>query len=347
MKKTLLNNIEISTFCSQIAMLLQAGIAPSDGVQILVQDMKSEEGKALLEQILESTSQGESFRDSLAATGVFPDYVLHMTELGEESGNLEKVMAALAEHYEREESIRENIKSAITYPSTMICMMLLVILVLITKVLPIFQQVFVQLGSEMNGFALSLLRAGNVLRRYSFLFIGLLVVLVLFGLYAAKSEKGRKGFKRLLSHIGPVNSLYEKLAIGRFASGMALTLSSGLDIFGSLKMVASMVDHAEVEKKIEKCSQYLMEGPNFAEALAKAEVFNSLYSRMVSVGVRTGSVDTVMSKIADQYEQETNRKIQSLISILEPTLVIILSLIVGLILMSVILPLMGIMSSIG
>ena len=128
---------------------------------------------------------------------------------------------------------------------------------------------------------------------------------------------------------------------------MALTISSGMDTFSSLDMVSELTEHNGMQAKIAACKRSIEEGSNFAEALTSANIFSNLYSRMVSVGFRTGSIDTVMQKIADAYDRETERKIRSIIGILEPTLVIILSLIVGLILMSVIFPLMGIMSSIG
>lgn len=140
---------------------------------------------------------------------------------------------------------------------------------------------------------------------------------------------------------------YENMASGRFASGMALTLSSGLDTFSSLDLVAELVDNPVMKNKITKCKTLIQSGANFAEALAAANIFSILYSRMIAVGFRTGNVDIIMDKIAKNYEKETDTKIYNIISVLEPTLVIVLSLIVGLILLSVILPLMGIMASIG
>ena len=140
---------------------------------------------------------------------------------------------------------------------------------------------------------------------------------------------------------------YESVACERFASGMALTLGSGMDTYSSLDMVASLVSNEKMKQKILSCKESIHAGANFAEALTGAGIFNHLYSQMVSVGFRSGNVDVVLKKIADRYEENTNRKLQSIIVVLEPRLVIILSVIVGLILLSVILPLMGIMTSIG
>lgn len=342
-----LSNAEIASFCNQTALLFQAGITPAESIRILLSDAKSEKGRELLSAILDVCRLGEPFHKALELTGVFPDYVLHTIALGEESGNLDVCMQSLAAYYEKEESISDNIRSAITYPFLMIVMMMIVIFVLISKVVPIFNQVFIELGSEMTGFAASLLHLGENLNRYTVILLAVLGVCFLLYLLAVKTNRGRKVAARLLNRFPLTRSLYESIACQRFAGGMALCLNSGMDTFTSLDMVSQLVGNREMQEKISMCKDALHAGSNLAEALTSSAIFNHLYSQMVAVGFRSGNVDVVLSKIADSYEQHSDRKIQSIISILEPTLVIILSIIVGLILLSVILPLMGIMSSIG
>jgi len=120
-----------------------------------------------------------------------------------------------------------------------------------------------------------------------------------------------------------------------------------MDTFSSLDMVSEIVEHKGMQAKIAECKKAIRAGANFSEALSGSGIFTNLYARMISIGFRTGSIDVVMQKIADNYDRETEKKLHSIISVLEPTLVIFLSIIVGLILLSVIFPLMGIMSSIG
>ena len=343
----LLTNSEIASFCGQTAMILRAGITPTEGMNILLSDTKDVKGQEIIENILNVCRQGETFHDALEATGVFPDYVLHMVALGEESGNLDDVMQSLSSYYEREEAVAESIHGAIRYPLIMIGMMFLVIFVLLTKVLPIFNQVFIQLGSEMTGVSSSLLSLGRSLNRYSLILLFVLIACVLLYFLAFKTRKGRQISMKFLTRFPLTKGFYEKVAAGRFASGLAMTLSSGLDTYNSLDMVSALVENKAMQQKIADCKKYIEDGDNFSEALTKSAIFSNLYSRMVSVGFRTGSIDLVMEKISENYDKETDKKLQSIISILEPTLVIILSLIVGLILLSVILPLMGIMSSIG
>ena len=343
----LLSNSEIASFCSQTSMILNAGITPSEGMNILLSDTNDPKGREIIEKALTACRQGESFSKALAATGVFPGYVLHLAELGEESGNLDNVMKSLSVYYEREDTIAENIRGAVRYPLVMIGMMLLVIFILLTRVLPIFNQVFLQLGSEMTGISATLLSLGTSLNRYSLTFLIVLLAGVCLYLLASKTKMGKQLSRKFLSVFPPTRKFYEKVAAGRFASGLAMTLSSGLDTYNSLDMVSALVENRTMEEKIAVCKKRLKDGDNLSEALVKSSIFSNLYSRMVAVGFKAGSIDTVMGKISENYEKETDKKLQSMISVLEPTLVIILSFIVGLILLSVILPLMGIMSTIG
>lgn len=347
MSRSLLTNPEIASFCSQTAMILNAGISPAEGMEILLQDTKNSSGRAIIEQIRDTCNMGETFYTAISATEVFPDYVLNMIQLGEQSGNLDVTMQALADYYERQENISESVKSAVSYPMIMIFMMLLVIIVLITKVLPIFSQVFEQLGSQMNAFSTNLMRFGQKLSSSSVVLVVLLVLILIGYFFFTRIPAGKTMLTKFLNSFPPTRKFYDAVACSRFASGISMTMASGMDTYDSLDLISTLVENPRMQVKIDKCKELLEEGSSFPDALSESEVFSSLYSRMVAVGFSTGSIDTVMNKIADSYDIEVNKRIKNIIAVLEPTLVIILSLIVGMILLSVILPLMGIMSSIG
>ena len=342
-----LSNYEISSFCRQMALLIKAGISPAEGISILIQDSHDKSGTALLESISQVLMSGEKFFVALDMSGVFPEYMVHMVTIGEESGTLDTVMESLADYYEREEAISSSIKNAVSYPLIMVFMMLIVVLVLIIKVLPIFEQVFAQLGTNMSGFSQSLLNVGTVLNKYSFVMVIILVIIAGLFFFFSSTEKGKELFKKLLGNLKSTKKLMQELESARFASGMVLTLSSGMDTYEGLSLVNKLVETKDMKDKIEVCRNLLIDGDSFPEALEKSNIFTSFYSQMVSVGFKAGSMDEAMKQIAKRFEAETERKIYSLISILEPTLVILLSIIVGMILLSVILPLLGIMTTIG
>ena len=342
-----LNSREISTFCSQTAIILKAGITPVEGMGLLRTDAATSEARAIYDQIFQVCSGGNSFYDGVEATGVFPDYVLNMISLGEASGNLDSVLSSLADYYHREEQINSSIKDAVRYPFVMALMMLAIIIVLITKVLPIFEQVFHQLGTELSPVALGLMSIGEKLRVVAVVLLGILVVGMALYFILRHNAKGRKTMTSVLSKFGITKELYDTAACERFASGMSMALASGLDTFQALDLTSHLADHPGIQEKIQVCKTEVRAGSTFPEALQAAGMLNAFYIRMISIGWKTGNPDVVMHNIAGEYEEKNTRKLQFFISIIEPALVIVLSIVIGMILLSVILPLLGVMSSIG
>ncbi len=342
-----LSKAEIASFCRQTALIQKGGIKLAEGMSILSNDTISSEGKDLLMQIEDSTRHGNKLFEALESTGVFPDYVVRLVSLGEYTGNLDNVLNSLADYYEREDDISDSIKSAVTYPLIMIAMMFLIIIVLIVKVLPIFKQVFVQLGTDMSPLALKLMSIGSYLSDWA---VGITIVLavialIFFIIYRIPSVKRK--IQNLLAKMPVTRDFYINIASGRFASGMFLAYSSGMDMFQALKMIEQLIENDIMASKIATIREEIRNNSTLSESFDKAEMFTYLYRRMIAVAEQSGQIDTIMLQIAHHYENATEKQLRRLVSIIEPTLVIILSLIVGIILLSVLLPLMGIMSSIG
>jgi len=226
-------------------------------------------------------------------------------------------------------------------------MMLAVIIILIVQVMPIFNDVFQGLGAQMTGFPLAVMNFGQTLGNYGAVIVSVLAVLVVGFVVIRATASGRDALDRFKENFFVTRSLYAKIASGRFASAMSLMLASGMDTDKSLEMVHRLVRTPSVRSKIALCQEKLQNGIKFSDALAEVGMFSGVYARMVSVAFKTGSMDSIMEKLAVRYEEETNTQINNIISIVEPTLVAVLSVIVGVILLSVMLPLMGIMSAIG
>lgn len=340
------SNMELSSFCGQIALILKSGISSMEGLSIMMEDAASPDEKEVLEALLENMKETGSFSQALESLNIYPSYMLHMAQIGEETGKLDEVMQALQNHYEREDSISKSIRNSITYPMTMTGMMAVVIVVLLVKVMPIFNQVFIQLGTEMTGFSRMLMDVGNAINRYSVIFIFILVLAAGFALYSTRTVSGKNLLRKLGYRLKFTRTIYEELAACRFASGMALTLSSGLNPERSMELVNALNDDPVFGQKIQRCQKEVDEGNDLSHALFTSGMFTGIYARMASIGSKTGAMDQVMEQIAGLYQDDIDTRMNNILAVLEPTLVILLSLIVGVILLSVMLPLMGIMSSI-
>ncbi|MDO4522993.1 MAG: type II secretion system F family protein [Eubacteriales bacterium] len=343
----MLNYQEIVAFCSQLALILKAGISSVEGIDIMKEDSVDAEGREILSRLQSELEYSGQLHDAMRAVGVFPEYVCSMTEIGEQTGRLDEVMEGLSGHYEREEELRRSLKSALAYPLIMLGMMTAVVLVLVIQVMPIFQQVFESLGGGLTGISAGVMRLGVWISRYSIVFVLLLAAMLLTCVFLIFTKKGKACVRHMQENSRLSKNLTEKLACSKVAGGMDLCLRSGLDIDQSLELTRQLIRHRAVREKVEECQRLIREGESFDHAVSQSGLFSGIYARMVGVGIRTGSVDQVMHKVARQYEEEVTEKLYGTISMVEPTIVAILSVLVGLILLSVMLPLMSIMSGLG
>ncbi len=339
------SNLELSAFCGQTALILKSGISAIEGLTMMLEDAASNDEKEILTLLLDKAMETGSLHQALLSADIFPPYLLHMTEIGEETGTLDEVMESLSDHYAREDAINKTIRSSITYPMIMIGMMAVVVIVLLVKVMPIFNQVFIQLGTEMTGFSRVLMNIGQVISTYSGVFIFLLLLIAGLFLYGTRTISGKNLFRKIGYKLKFTKKIHEDIAACRFASGMALTLSSGLNPDRSMELITALNEDPVFQGKITRCQQAMQEGQDLSVALLTAGIFTGMYARMISIGSKTGTLDHVMNEIAEQYQTEIDTRMNNLLAVLEPTLVVLLSLIVGVILLSVMLPLMGIMSS--
>lgn len=338
-KHKTLSESEISAFCQQIGMVIKAGLPTYYGISILRDEAGDDFTRNFLEQIYEPMEKGVTLGEALADTHAFPEYMVDMIRLGETTGRLEEVLDSLSTYYQREADIKAGIRHAVTYPLIMTVMMLIVIVVIITQVVPVFSQIYEQLGSGLTGSALMLMHISNFLNQYMLTFILAIVILAIAAFAFFRTPMGKVLFQG--------RGLSMSIAASRFANCMYLALSSGLDTDRSLEMAEKLIDNPYMLEKINQCKKHIRNGEPFIKSLLLSGIFSKMYASLMTIGFKTGSMDDIMQKISISYEEETDEKLRHFISILEPTLIVILSFFIGLILISFLLPLLGIMSSIG
>ena len=338
-KKKILSESEISAFCQQVGMVVKAGLPTYYGISILRDEAHDDFTRDFLDKIYEPMEKGVTLGTALAETDAFPEYMVDMIRLGEETGRLEEVLDSLSIYYEREADIKASIRHAVTYPLIMTIMMLVVILVIITQVVPVFSQIYEQLGSGLTGTALMLMNVSNFLNRNMLRCVIGVIVIAVAGFAFFRTPTGKTFFQG--------RSLSMSIAASRFANCLYLALSSGLDTDRSLEMAEKLIDNPHMLRRIQHCKKHIRSGEPFIKSLLLSGIFSRVYSSMMTIGFKTGSMDDIMHRISIAYEQECDEKLRHFISILEPTLIVILSFFIGLILISFLLPLLGIMSSIG
>ncbi|MCF0146191.1 MAG: type II secretion system F family protein [Eubacterium sp.] len=344
-KGRFLGDFELAAFCSQIAMIVRSGIPVQEGLKIMLEDAGGSFEKTVLENMAEKMDMGTAFSEAAEESGVFPPYFVNMVRIGEEAGSLDSVLTSLEAHYKRESHIRVSIRNAVIYPVIMAVLMIAVLVVLLVYVMPVFKQVFTELGTEMNGLSLFFMDLGILIRNNAavFLIIAAAIVIVLVLIFSSKGKKFRERVGNLFA--GTRAKRFE-LAACRFAGAMSTMLHSGLHMDDCLKLAGQMNEDEEYGKKIEILRTSFMEKADFAEALSESGVFTGIQKSIALTGYRTGALDECMGQISDMYRDSLDKRLSAKLAVVEPAMVITLCLLVGLVLLSVMFPLLGTMTGV-
>lgn len=338
---------ELSGFCMQISLLLAAAVPLDEGLSIMAEDASGVRERELLVCMAEGVEHGIPFFKVLEDTGAFPGYVVKMAKLGQQTGSLDQMMESLSRYYEKEYSLMQAVKNALTYPVMMVVMLLVVLFVLFTQVMPVFSKVYEQLGATMSPVADSAVRLGAVFSGGALL-VSVLLALVIGGVWLA-SRSGRKpGFaERFMNWLKGRSRIALAVANRRFTAVLALTLRSGMELEKGMELAGELVANETVAGRIVACSRQLQAGEGYYKSMKDTGLFTGFHIQMIKVGSRSGHLDRVMEKISGDYEEMAEAFIDSMLARFEPTVVAVLAVSVGLVLLSVMLPLIGILSAIG
>ena len=346
-KRNLLKHDEIAVFCTQLSLILKAGIPLIEGIPLLKEEVGNSSIQKALKIMEEYIERGDPLYLALEASGKFPSYLVNMCRIGEVSGKLDEVMDSMAAFYEREKALKRRIRSAVTYPLVLLIMMAAVITLLIVQVLPMFDDILRSMDAELPAFARGLMSAGLFIGQYAaFIIIALIAVIILL-VFFSRADAGKRFFDNLFAKLPGLRKMTNKIAAGRFASAMAFLLSSGVESGEALDMASTIIDNRYISDKVKTCRAMLDSGASMPDALQATKIFPRLFIRMLNVGFKTGGVDDVMQKLSVIYETEIDVSLKRMTSLIEPILVAVLSVVVGVILLSVLLPMVSIMSSIA
>ena len=348
-KQKKLDNLGVSAFCESMGMMVRAGIQTDEAIALLEQGTADREKGVLgtgISIMKEKVEEGAGLSEAMREAGIFPDYALQMMAAGEASGRQEDVLFRLSAYYKDQKTISEKIRSAVTYPGAMIVLIIAVLAVMLTMVLPAFTDVY----DSLTG-SLAASTYGYIRWAYGFCWFALILMIVIAaalfgGLYLWNS--GRKGMvEGLLRRIPLCADILDNMGMFRFTSALGTFLASGemqdIAVLDSIPMT----DCSHVEEKLRRCVTRMEEGHSIAQAAYDEELFEPVYGRMLLAGERSGSMESVLERLTALLEENCTAMVDSLVGIVDPLLSGILMFTVGLSLLSVMLPLIGMMNSIG
>jgi len=338
---------DLSMFCGQLGIFLHSGISLSEGLEIMSDDA---EGGRLQKTVLElsgSIQDRKTLSEGMDQCGAFPEYLVRMVVIGEESGNLEKVMHSLARFYERQQRLNEQITHATIYPVVLILMMSAVVFFLTTQVLPMLDDIMTSLGGKMPAIVTALMACGGFIAGNYAAVLSLIIALFILYFIFSRTVSGRFSIDKFKAVFPLTRGIYRKIAAGRFASAMTFLTSGDIDTELSLKMAGDILSNSYISGKIEECRKNAPFGEPVYEMLNRSGMFPNRFTKTLSIGFKSGDMDSVMQQLANTYEHEVDKSLNGIINSFEPIFVIFLSLITGVILITTVLPLIRIMSLIG
>lgn len=336
----------LTELSGELALLLHAGLDIAGGLAMLAEDAEGPD-RELLTALCRDAGEGLPLSECMERSGAFPPEVGAQVRCGERTGRLEETLSAMAESGESRLRLARQLRSALLYPSILFLLMLLVIGVLLIRVLPVFEEVYASLGGGMTGLAGGLLRLGEWLSAALPWLTPILAVLAALGLAFAGSQRFRETvLRRWRGGRWGDRGVSRKLQDARIAQSLSLGLRSGLSGQEALALAAPQCAPAAGER-CHRAEKLLEEGLGFAEALRQGEALPPAACTLLALGIRSGSGDTVIREIARRLTEEGENALRERAERVEPALVLAASVLVGIILLAVMLPLLRVMSALG
>ena len=347
MSKKTLDELGVSAFCESMAMMVQSGIQTDEAIALLQSQSRS---SGVLEQGLEEmktlVEQGSSLTDAMKAVGIFPDFAVQMVGVGESSGRLENVLFRLARYYAEQKTLSEKLRSAVTYPAAMLVLIIAVLAVMLTIVLPAFRSVYDRLTGSLAASSYAYIRWASVFCTAALVVMAVLALALLAGLLLWKNGR-RKPVLAVLEKLPRCRAILDANALFRFTSALGTFLASGEMQDEAVNASIPMADSDALERKLGRLAARMEEGHSIAQAAYDEELFEPVYGRMLLAGERSGSLEHVLDRLTKLLEESVGHQVDRLVEIVGPALSGVLMVTIGLTLISVMLPLIGMMNSIG
>ena len=348
MKPLKLTNLETADLCRQLALLMHSGVTAGDGLNLLAEGEENKKIRALLEGMTAAVDGGAYLSQAFEETGCFTAYVTGLLQVGEQVGRTEETLNALADYYEDKERMERQLVSSLTYPAILLLLMAVVIIILLSQVLPVFNDIYASLGGSLTGVAGGLLLLGRLIDKaipaLCALLVAVLCALLVMLLHGGLRKRAAAYFAARWGDRG----IFRRMNNARFAQALSMGFASGMPLEDAADLAALLLrDVPAVEARCRKCSELLQQGEELSAALAAGELMPPSTCRLLTLGLRSGMGDSVMESISRRMQEETHEELERMVSRIEPALVLVTSVLVGMILMSVMLPLMNIMTAIG
>ena len=338
---------DMSVFCRQFASILKAGVSVINALEMLAEQTENKKLKEAIVNTQSNVEKGENLSDSMRQNDAFPSILIDMVRAGEASGSLENSLTRMAIQFEKDAKLNGIVKKAMMYPIVLICVMIGVVIVMLTFVIPSFMTMFEDLDSELPVTTRAILAMSNSLKNYWYIYI-LVVVGAVVGIQMYKrTDNGKHNLDKLKLKIPVFGLLQTKSACASFARTMSTLLQAGMPMIDALEISASTMKNVLFYDGLEKVKNGVSLGLPLSNQLKATGLFPAMVVHMVGIGEETGNVEEMLTNSATYYEEEVEVQTQTLTSLMEPIIIVLMAFVVVLLIMAIYQPMIQLYNTLG
>lgn len=338
---------DMSVFCRQFASILKAGVSVINALEMLAEQTENKKLKEAIVQTQSNVEKGESLSDSMKLNDAFPSILIDMVRAGEASGSLENSLTRMAIQFEKDAKLKGIVKKAMMYPIVLLCVMIGVIIVMLTFVIPSFMTMFEDLDSELPVTTRAILAMSDSLKNYWYIYM-LVIVGIVVGIQMYKhTDDGRHNLDKLKLKIPVFGLLQTKTACASFARTMSTLLQAGMPMIDALEISASTMKNVLFYDGLQKVKNGVSLGLPLSNQLKATGLFPPMVVHMVGIGEETGNVEEMLTNSATYYEEEVEVQTQTLTSLMEPIIIVLMALVVVMLIMAIYQPMIQLYNTLG
>ena len=330
---------DLAVFCRQFYTMLNAGVPILTCLEILSEQIENEKLRKATREVQEEVEKGGILSEAMKKhEDVYPNLLVSLVASGEASGNLDSIMLRMATHYEKENKINNKVSSAMVYPMVLSFVAVAAVVFILTYVMPTFMDIFSESGTELPWSTKLLLGMSEGIKNYWFILM-IIVISIVMGLRIyLRTDQGKMMLSELKLKLPVIKELNQMIIVSRFTRTLSILISSGLPLISALEMVSQVAGNKVAENALIKVKDKVMIGENLYSSMKETNVFPTMLYSMIKIGEDTGSLDDILNKTADFYDEELENTIQKSVAMIEPILIVVMGLIIGFIVVSIMLP---------
>jgi len=340
--KIKLKSKKVLGILNQFALMTKAGVPLTTCLQVLSNQERDRQIRKILFVMQEDLLSGRSLSDSMSSFQTFNDVTVSIISAGEVNGKIDEAFRRAAGILERETALTEKVRSAMSYPLFLLALTFVVVIILNLVVLPTFSNMFIQFGQELPVLTQIVMGSSDLFLRYWYVLAFIVVAGVVSYTYGRKNSRDfRKNTDQLVLKLPIIGAILYKLYISRFSRVMASLAGAGVEIIYALTVAERVIPNAYMRHFFNQVLEDVKVGITISESMRRYPIFDSLFVSMINVGEESGELHDVLDKIAELYETQTEERTKLLTSLIEPAMTVIISLVVGTVVISVVLPMFG------